>query len=346
MGVMLADVDPALSKQVVEAAYTAGVFLSNADDANYAYASSAPNNNPLNDNLVLSGRNDYVAAETLVDIMNDLADPRRANYFDPNINARLGVVDHVVQAGESVVIHFDNAPTVAPIVGNNVYIPSGNVEVPTLLGTITQVGADFIGISHVARVPEQGETVLLALYKGATIGAQSRYVDLTHTNRKMVVANYPGTILSYVEAKFLLAEAAARGYNVGTPKLHYDAAIRASFELWGSTGLAEYLAKPEVDYDSAIANSQVATPWKEVIGTQAWIGLYGRSFATYLSVRRMDYPILKKPVRNLSGFPVRYVYPTTEQNLNESNYNSAATAIGGDVPETRLFWDKEYTFDF
>jgi hypothetical protein len=43
--------------------------------------SSQPNNNPINENLVLSGRNDFVAANTLVDVMNPLNDPRRPLYF-------------------------------------------------------------------------------------------------------------------------------------------------------------------------------------------------------------------------------------------------------------------------
>jgi hypothetical protein len=37
--------------------------------------------------------------------------------------------------------------------------------------------------------------------------------------------------------------------------------------------------------------------------------------------------------------PVRYTYPVLEQNLNTANYEAAASAIGGDVISTRLFWD-------
>src|SRR5690625_204707 len=152
--------------------------------------------------------------------------------------------------------------------------------------------------------------------------------------------------ITFVEAKFLLAEAAAKNFAVGTPKHHYDGAIRASFEQWGSAGVEDYLAKPEVDYDMAIASSSATAPWKEVICIQAWIALYNRTFAPYLSVRRLDYPVLVEPLSKNSGFPVRYTYPVTEQNLNGTNYNNAASAIGGDAPETKLFWDAEYTFGF
>lgn len=81
MGLVLADVDPALAGTVVSEAVAAGVIASNADNALMAFMSTQPNNNPVNENLVLSGRNDFVGANTLIDVMNDLTDPRLPLYF-------------------------------------------------------------------------------------------------------------------------------------------------------------------------------------------------------------------------------------------------------------------------
>jgi hypothetical protein len=39
------------------------------------------------------------------------------------------------------------------------------------------------------------------------------------------------------------------------------------------------------------------------------------------------------------GFPNRLRYPGNEQQLNFSNYTAAASNIGGDETETKLFWD-------
>lgn len=348
MAMVMADVDPALSKATAESAYNAGVFASNEETAAYQYSPSAPNNNPINDNLVLSGRNDYVAAQTLADKMNDLMDPRRAAYFDPNININLGEVTAVSTAGGVTTITFDGPFEEAPVIGNNVYIPN-DTETPIPVGTIVGAGTDYIEVSHVINSAEVGDAIICALYEGAVPGKQSRYADFTHANRTMVVGDAPGVILSYIEAEFLLAEAAARGYSVGwTAKDHYEAGIFASFEHWGITPEAydDYIANSAVDYDTAISNSGSNPAWKEVIGTQAWIALYNRSFAPYLTIRRLDYPLLVEPDKAQSGFPVRYTYPVSEQNLNGSNYQEAASAIGGDEPETQLFWDKYYTFDF
>jgi hypothetical protein len=82
MGIVLSDADAAFAKAAVESA-APYVIASNADNAAVTYMPNQPNNNPVNENLVLSGRNDFVAANTLVDKMNELNDPRRALYFTP-----------------------------------------------------------------------------------------------------------------------------------------------------------------------------------------------------------------------------------------------------------------------
>ncbi len=80
LGMMLADVNPSLAKTTVESA-APNVFTSNADNAIFQYKAAPPNTNPVWVNLVQSGRKDFVAANTLVDVMNGLEDPRRNVYF-------------------------------------------------------------------------------------------------------------------------------------------------------------------------------------------------------------------------------------------------------------------------
>ncbi len=80
MGMLLADVDNPLAKTTVEAA-AANIILSNTDNASVTYLDAQPNTNPINENLVASGRDDFVPANTLVDMMNALNDPRRPLYY-------------------------------------------------------------------------------------------------------------------------------------------------------------------------------------------------------------------------------------------------------------------------
>ncbi|OCB76619.1 SusD/RagB family nutrient-binding outer membrane lipoprotein [Flavobacterium crassostreae] len=81
IGVNLIESNPTLAKSTIESAYNSGVILTNANNATFEYAVSAPNYNPIYENLVASNRNDFVIAATIVDKMNFLKDPRRTRYF-------------------------------------------------------------------------------------------------------------------------------------------------------------------------------------------------------------------------------------------------------------------------
>lgn len=81
MGITYADVDNAKAKSVVEAAAAAGVFTSNANNAEYHYLSGPPNTNPIWVDLVQSGRKDFVANKTLVDRLKAVNDPRLPFFF-------------------------------------------------------------------------------------------------------------------------------------------------------------------------------------------------------------------------------------------------------------------------
>jgi hypothetical protein len=81
LAIRLADTDATAAKAAAEAAITAGVFTSMADDFELAYQDASPNTNPVWEDLVQSGRSDFVVANTIVDYMNTLDDPRRDYYF-------------------------------------------------------------------------------------------------------------------------------------------------------------------------------------------------------------------------------------------------------------------------
>ena len=80
MAMRMADVAGSGSQAMAESA-ASGVFASNDDHAYILYQSSTPNTNPLWEDLVQSGRTDFLASVTLADIMNATNDPRRSIYF-------------------------------------------------------------------------------------------------------------------------------------------------------------------------------------------------------------------------------------------------------------------------
>jgi hypothetical protein len=89
MAITIADADNTLAKSSIEAA-AAGIFESNDDDCKLPYLTSSPNYNQLYADLIASGRHDFVPANTIVDMMNTLNDPRRPAYFTEYNGAYLG----------------------------------------------------------------------------------------------------------------------------------------------------------------------------------------------------------------------------------------------------------------
>lgn len=174
-------------------------------------------------------------------------------------------------------------------------------------------------------------------YVGGVVGKTNTFSDMSKPNAKVYAADAPVVLMDYVETEFFRAEAKERGYNVaGAAADHYNNAIRASILFWGGAAADAdaYLAKPEVAYDSAPGT------FKQKIGFQKWIALYNRPFDAWTELRRLDYPTLTLALNAKSGFPNRLQYPNNEQQLNGTNYTSAAAKIGTDKVETKLYWDK------
>ena len=263
MGIRVADAPgmAALAQAAVQTAVSGGVFLSNADNADLEYAATTPNTNPVWVDLVQSGRQDFVIANTLVDVMNGLQDPRRPFYFDQN------------------------------------------------LGT--------------------------GVYLGGPYGDNNSYSLYTHVGERMLDPTNPASLIDYSEVSFYLADAAERSLS-GTPALaagFYNDGITASFDYWGVSGVAAYLAKSDVNYATATGT------WKQKIGRQFWLAMYNRGYEAWTAWRTYDVPTLNLPVDSGLPVPTRYTYPVNEQNLNEANWSAASAAIGGDEQTTKLFWD-------
>ena len=258
----IADVDAAKAKQYAQEA-APNVITSNADNAQLNFLSTAPSTNPVWEDLVQSGRYDFVGANTLINRMNTLNDPRRSSYFKLAAN-----------------------------------------------GT----------------------------FRGGVPGANNNYASYSAPGAKLEDPTMPGVLLSYTEVEFLLAEAVERGFGVsGTAASHYNNAVTASILQWGGTtaSATAYLAQPGVAY----ATAGTTGSYREKIGVQKWIALYGQPVDAWREYRRLDYPVLTAPAQALSVLPLRLTYPVIEQNLNKSSYTAASAAIGGDKVSTKIFWD-------
>lgn len=268
MAVTVADVSALNPGAKATEAVAAGVMTSPSQSAMYTYLTASPNTNPIWVQLVSSGRADWVAANTFVDMLKAKSDPRIDNYLDGNVKDA-----------------------------------NGNVT-----------------------------------YLGGTFGASNKYANYSHITPTIQAANWKGNLMDYTEVQFYLAEAAARNMISGSAETYYNEAVTSSILFWGGTATeaATYLAQPNVAYASPLSGAD----YKEKIGTQAWLAYFDRPDAAWNTYRRLDFPKMAISAKSKEPVPNRYTYPINEQTLNGGNYTKAASDIGGDSKQTKLFWDK------
>ena len=262
LAIRMADLNDATAKTMAESAVASGVFTSSADDFQIQYEGSTPNTNPLWEQLIQSGRSDFIAANTFGDYMNSLNDPRRPYYFK-DLDA------------------------------------DGNVV-------------------------------------GGVYGTSNGFAPFSKPGYLQEDPTLPGTIMSYTEVEFLLADAVERGYSVGgTAAEHYNAGITNSIMEWGGSAddAAAYLAQADVAYATAPGT------WKEKIDLQKWLAMYDMGFEAWCTYKVYDAPALNLAADNPIPTPKRYTYPVTEFSLNGENVEAAGAAIGGDALDTPVFWD-------
>ena len=206
-------------------------------------------------------------------------------------------------------------------------------------------------------------------YHGSRVGAYSSsqwkdYYSLPKTNAldRLMWMNA-------AEVAFLKAEAkAVFGMNMGpgTAKDFYEEGVRLSFEQWGVTGAAEYLAGttlPQtyidpnggVNSDKNNSLSRLGVAWddsaskaqmQERIITQKWIANWQLGNEAWADYRRPGFPHLLPATANKSRVvdsklgARRMPYPTEERTSNAENYAKAVALLGGsDNMATRIWWD-------
>lgn len=236
--------------------------------------------------------------------------------------------------------------------------PQNDVDRPIIDFSISttlmdyMVGLDDPRLPIYAR-PSDAEKKYIGLTYGLSTSDPSHKSDGFYATpgKQIYSATMPGILMGYAEVEFILAEAAARGMNVGDDAAtHYANGIKASMHYWrdlsktaiADTAIDNYIAR--VPYSAA--------DWKNVIGTQKWLALYPQGFQAWFERTRLKFkkpggqPLFIAPKSvNLDqsvteGVPYRLTYPIQEQTQNKANYDAAASAVGGDKKGTKLWYNK------
>ncbi len=158
------------------------------------------------------------------------------------------------------------------------------------------------------------------------------YIDL------LLPVKAEGMVMTYSEVQFILAEAAQRGWVSGNAENYYHNGIKASIDYYsGISGVNiqatdEFLETPSVKFEDENA--------LQLIGTQKWVSLIFNDMQAWHEWKRTGIPNLQPSIVNNNGdrIPVRFQYPSSQQETNRTNYESAVARQGEDFINTKLWW--------
>lgn len=174
------------------------------------------------------------------------------------------------------------------------------------------------------------------------LGSFTNINEYSQGSAKVFSSTFPGYIMSYSELQFALAEAAARGFNVGgDAETFYENGIRASMQFWGVTDA-------NTINDFINNNPYDQSNWKNVIGTQKWVAMYNQGLQSWFERNRLNFtkpngdPFFVAPStildENVDFVPYRITYPLGELSNNAQAYQAAKSAMGGDTKGIKLWW--------
>lgn len=315
LAMRLTKVDAATAKTWAEKAYAGGTFAAVSDDAIVkADNTNGYGNGYANALRVTDDLYQVRWGKTFIDWLKAKADPR------------LGVIAEVPPAGLAA----------------NQTMATGNSTAASQKGLPN--GYDLNGAAT--------DITTSSSYTGGT-GSGSDFTKLGLYSRPTQFyrdQSGPLFVLTYAETELLLAEAAVRGWSVGsTASVHYQNGVAAALQSLTSYGSAATISAATATTYAAANPLDISTTTNslQMINEQIWAttGAEMNFIETWCNWRRSGYPVLTPVVYtgNFSGgtIPRRQPYPPSESSLNSANYTTAVSGLtGGDVWTARVWWDK------
>ena len=298
MALRLSKADAAKGKQEFADALNGDVFTDNSQSAVFVHLADANNQNYWYYVVNVQNRPWYWASKTIVDYMKPLNDPRLKIFADVNGSGAYNGVPYGLDGNAVGTIPSSSVSFIG------VHVRTQNA--PTYITTYAQV---LLAIAEANK---------LNWLPGGDAEAQSKYV-----------AAIEASVRQWNRVSF-------QTYNNNTDK-QVEKVPYSATDKGDTTGLAAYLAQPEVAYNGTEALKKIAY--------QRWLHLYMNGYEAWAEWRRTGYPVLT-PAPNNGNIPIprRQAYPVKEQNINGDNYRSAISAqpglSGKDDLNGRVWWDQ------
>lgn len=315
---------PDVAKAGIESVYASGIYMkSTADDAVMDYIGATAANSWPGAVAFESDPSEYrrrKPCQTLVDKLLAYGDPRLQVWVQP-VYVRW-VADQtlstpvdqfirkngVIQTGT---VSLTDAKYLPEVKAGNKFTRNFNPSTFTVqVDTREYVGVPpgLIDPSAYNYNPTTGQVVqnqhvsqLAELYRGSSGGLLK------------------ARLMSSAETSFILAEAALKGWAVGTAETNYNNGVKNSLETWGVGGqYATYILKDGVKFNNTLAQ----------VMEQKWIASWTAAPEAWFDYRRTGLPAFKTgPAAAENVLPVRFIYGDNETNYNNANATAALSKL-------------------
>lgn len=277
------------------------IILSPSEDTRMNYIGATPENswpsNTVFDKSTSGNYNRIKVAETLVEALKRLQDPRIAVYAE-RIQIPLVVEPTWADDRDEII--------------NGVRHVAQNIadDYETNWGEELNTAPDYIGLPTSS--PAGGA---YNLNPDLAQGTLNPHCSQLHPMYKEAVGELlQARLMSASEVHFILSEAALKGWAVGDQQEHYEAAIKASLESWKIGG----------SYDAYIAAGGKYNGTLEQLIEQKWISSWTAASEAWFDYRRTGLPKLETgPYAKRQAIPLRFYYMQDEILLNTTNVNNA-----------------------
>jgi len=176
-------------------------------------------------------------------------------------------------------------------------------------------------------------------FRGFTIGAKAQPALATISRIGTKFRKDPAgfsPFMRYSETMFYVAEAAMKGFNVGsTAEAAYNKAVEASILENGLT---------QADADAYLAAGAKFSNTTDQLYEQFWLAIFKQGMEAWSLYRRTGIPkdhyvAPGSPYSGHNSPPFRYPYPQNEMTYNKANAESFVNEVKDDFWGKKMWWD-------
>ncbi|SHO60939.1 SusD/RagB family nutrient-binding outer membrane lipoprotein [Algoriphagus zhangzhouensis] len=305
---------PDVAKAGVEAIYASGDYIqSSSQDAVLDYTGGS-NDIWITRHVALNPDDfqRYQACQTFIDQLMGTSDPRLSTFFAP-VRVQWVADESLASASEDF-IRLDGEPleVVTYAFDDFVDLYSGYDFTRRYNPEEVEYNDDmYVGLPPGLAVPSS--------YNGNPSpgqGTQNQHVSqLADTYMNEGGGILKSRLISAAEVSFIFAEAALKGWSVGSAETHYYAGIMSSLEAWeDQDGYDEFIAQEGVAFDNTV----------EQVITQKWVASWTAAAESFADFKRTGYPALQAgPLSPQPVVALRFQYGSDEYNNNSESITGA-----------------------